>query len=204
MNFVDVFFWAFAFLVIVSAVMVVVSKNPIQSALYLVLAFFGSSGLWIMLNAEFLGLMLILVYVGAVMTLFLFVVMTLNFKLVVTRTKHTEIVLGLILIFILVASLLKALSVEHYLPLVNLAQTSDTSNTHQLGTILYTLYVYPFEIAGVLLLTAIIAVITLRGKTIDRNRKVNHPAEQINVQAADRLKILKMAPVVKPAAQPTE
>lgn len=201
MNFVDVFFLAFAFLVIVSALMVIISKNPIQSALYLVLAFFGSSGLWIMLNAEFLGLMLILVYVGAVMTLFLFVVMTVNFKIHVTKTKHTEIVLGLLVFVILIGALLKAIHTTHYAPLINTTVSADTSNTHQLGTILYTQYVYPFEIAGILLLTAIIAAITLRGKAIDRKRKIIEPSDQIKVTAAARLKIIQM-PAVKPVIEP--
>ena len=206
MNFIDVFFLSFVFLVVASALMVVLSKNPIQSALYLVLAFFGSSGLWIMLNAEFLGLMLILVYVGAVMTLFLFVVMTVNFKIVNTKTKHTEILLGALLIAFLICALLKAINVAHYLPIVQpLTGLEATSNTHQLGTVLYTDYVYPFEIAGVLLLTAIIAAITLRGNAVLRNRKTIQPSQQIQVSAKDRLKIIQMEsskPPIEPANEP--
>jgi NADH-quinone oxidoreductase subunit J len=203
MNFVDVFFLAFAFLTIVSALMVVISKNPIQSALYLVLAFFGSSGLWIMAKAEFLGLILILVYVGAVMTLFLFVVMTVNFKIHVVKNRFTECLLALVLVAILLIALAKAINVEHYQAIVQPGQALDGSNTHALGSVLYTDYVYPFEIAGVLLLVAIIAAITLKGKALHRNRKVLNPAEQIRVEAKDRLKIVKMAAVQKPLTPST-
>ncbi len=205
-NFTDVFFLAFAFMVIVSALMVIMSKNPIQSALYLVLAFFGSAGLWIMLNAEFLGLMLILVYVGAVMTLFLFVVMTVNFSINPLKNHRSKIIFGLALVAILLIALLKAISLQHYTPLINNAAILDPSNTHHLGSLLYTTYVYPFEIAGVLLLTAIIAAISLRGNAIQRNRKATDFAAQINVKANDRLKIIKMVAVQKTfePLEPTE
>lgn len=190
-NFPDVFFLALAFLAIVSAAQVVLSKNPIQSALYLVLVFFASSGLWIMLNAEFLGLILLLIYIGAVMTLFLFVVMTVHFDIKHTAIRFGEILLSLVLIAVFLLALSKAL--HGFTPLVQTSATLDPSNTHRLGTLVYTDYLYAFEIAGVLLLCAIIAAITLNGQFIDRKRKIVDPAKQIAVQAKDRLKIVSMA-----------
>lgn len=191
-SFTDVFFLAFAFVVIASATQVVFAKNPIQSALFLVLAFFASSGLWIMLNAEFLGLLLILIYVGAVMTLFLFVVMTVNFKLHTRSIYVAEVIMCLAIIAVLVFALLKVMDPQHYvLPLVS--QVFESSNTHQLGTLVYTDYVYAFEIAGVLLLATIIAAITLNGRFVDRPRKKIDPADQIKVKASERLKVISMA-----------
>lgn len=191
-SFTDVFFLAFAFVLIVAAAQVVLAKNPIQSALFLVLAFFASSGLWIMLNAEFLGLLLILIYVGAVMTLFLFVVMTVNFKIHARTFYVVEIVLALAILAVLMFALLKALDPQHYV-LPQVFQMFEHSNTHQLGTLVYTDYVYAFEIAGVLLLATIIAAITLNGRFVDRPRKKIDPADQIKVTARQRLKIISMA-----------
>lgn len=204
LTFIDIFFLAFAFLMIVSALQVVLSKNPIQSALYLVLVFFASSGLWIMLNAEFLGLMLILIYVGAVMTLFLFVVMTVNFQLLPHKTHITEILLCLIILAILLCAIFKALHGYH--PLVNTHLVFEDSNTHQLGSLLYTDYVYAFEIAGVILLAVIIAAITLNGRPLDRQRKTVKVEAQIKVKARDRLKIIRMAtePKSNSNSDPTE
>ena len=192
-------FYAFATLLIISALMVVFSKHPVQSALYLVLAFFASSALWIMAQAEFLGLVLILVYVGAVMTLFLFVVMTVPFSNPLLKKHHwLYLIVALTIIGLIVALMAKTIT--------PFAQISDSlnqvgptvSNTQAIGAQLYTQYLFPFELAGLILLVAIIAAISLSAK-YNRQKIVTNPSDQIKVTAKSRLKIIKMAAEIKTA-----
>ncbi|MES2997854.1 MAG: NADH-quinone oxidoreductase subunit J [Pseudomonadota bacterium] len=186
-------FFVFALLLIVAAFMTVIARNPIRSALFLVLAFFAASVLWILLEAEFLGLILILVYVGAVMTLFLFVIMTLNIDV---TEKQRGFVSYLPYAFISVAVLLGILIYALFpssAPLAVNAAIVDTSNTQVLGDILYTQYAYPFEIVGILLLVAIIATIALNTKEKRLNKAIP-PEKQFSVKREDRLRIIKMQP----------
>ena len=164
MSFEQLFFGFFATLLLFSALMVITLRNPVQSALALVVAFIASSGLWMLLNAEFLSLILILVYVGAVMTLFLFVVMTLNLDKDIQREGFVRYLPYGILVVVFVAGLvIYALKQQHFFSadpgLLN--QPVNYSNIKALGEILYTYYAYPFELAGILLLIAIIAAISL-------------------------------------------
>lgn len=184
-------FFIFAGLLIVAALMTVLSRNPVRCALSLVLAFFAAAGLWILLTAEFLGLVLILVYVGAVMTLFLFVIMMLNVEITAGQKRYTRhwpyvLMTSLLLLAILLSVLMpeKAFSDWHL-------SVFSPHNTQDLGDILYTRYVYPFEIVGVLLLVAIIATIALSAK-IKRLNKSMAPEAQIQVTKAKRLQIIKM------------
>lgn len=189
-------FYIFSGLAILSSLMVVTSRDPVRSALFLVLAFFASSALWILLEAEFLALVLIVVYVGAVMTLFLFVVMTLPIE---AQRKRSYISLPITVLgtALLLALLIQALHPTHFLQ--NLSggiHASDYSNVKELARVLYTEYAYPFEVAGVLLLVAIIAAISLNMKA-ERNRKVQKISEQIAVKREDRIRIVKMTAVKK-------
>lgn len=186
--------YAFSALLVISALMVIFSRHPVQSALYLVLAFFAGAGLWIISKAEFLGLILILVYVGAVMTLFLFVVMTVPFHTTpqVGRYRFVYVAIALIVITLFVAMMFKVFSPFSHI-IYHFADNPlpGVGGAHAIGMHLYTDYVFPFEIAGLILLVAIIAAISLSLK-IQRHRIVTHSAEQIAVTAESRLKIIKM------------
>ncbi len=184
-------FYIFAAVLITSALMTIISRNSVRSALFLVLAFFAAAALWILLEAEFLGLILILVYVGAVMTLFLFVIMTLN-------TDKTEKQYGFVpYLFLAVIGVLILLALLIYtvFPLTGnkalIPLSVHGSNTQALGNVLYTQYAYPFEITGVLLLVGIIASIALSFREKRWNKAI--PSEQqLNVSPGDRLQIVKM------------
>jgi NADH-quinone oxidoreductase subunit J len=191
MSIQSLIFFLFAGLLIVAALMTVLSRNPVRCALSLVLAFFAVAGLWILLTAEFLGLVLILVYVGAVMTLFLFVIMTLNLEIAEGQKRFTPYwPYVLITAVLLLAVLCYVLGSDTAFSNWHLASFSP-HNTQDLGDILYTRYAYPFEIVGVLLLVAIIATIALSAKTKRLNKSIA-PETQIHVTKAERLQIIKM------------
>ena len=187
-------FLAFSLVLVGAGLGVITSRNPVHAALFLVLAFFTGAGLWMMLEAEFLAIALVLVYVGAVMVLFLFVVMMLNIDLDRLREgfwKHLPLGAGVALL--MVAEMLLVVSSRQFsgmgtdLP----AAASDYSNTRELGRVLYTEYVYPFELAAVILLVAIVAAIAL---TLRRRKDSKHldPAWQVRVRARDRIRIVPM------------
>lgn len=195
MTTLQVLFYLFAAAAIFSGLMVVASSNPVRGALFLVLTFFATAGLWLLLHAEFLALVLVLVYVGAVMTLFLFVVMMLS----VSRTKMQEGFVrylpwaGLIVLLVVGLMVLVLGSSRFGLSQMPMpeAQPADFSNIASLGMVLYTHYVYPFEIAAVLLLTAIIAAISLTHRKAERSRTQIISA-QIAVRSADRVSLVNV------------
>jgi NADH-quinone oxidoreductase subunit J len=192
MDFALFLFYFFGAVLLGSSAMVVVVRNPVHAALFLVVAFFNAASLWMLLSAEFLAITLVLVYVGAVMVLFLFVVMMLDINIDLLREgfwKHLPFagLVGLLMAGEMVALLFRGAGVTAQ-PAVTPA---NYSNTKELGRVLYTDYVFPFEIAAVILLVAIVAAIaiTLRSR---KQTKSQDPRTQLATHPADRLRIVKM------------
>lgn len=191
----SVFFYAFAGLLVLSALRVVTARNPVHAALFLVLAFFCASGLWMLLKAEFLSLALILVYVGAVMVLFLFVVMMLDLDLEHLRRDYKKFLpvaflMGAVIVLELSIVLIRSF-IGTSVPVQPMLEEMATSNTHALGMLIFVDYVYAFEVAGVILLVAIIAAValTLRNRKDSKSQNIH---DQVNVNSADRMRIVKM------------
>ena len=195
MEFQQLVFYFFAAVLVFAATMVITVRNPVKAALFLVLAFFNAAALWLLLEAEFLAIVLVLVYVGAVMVLFLFVVMMLDINLVPLREGFGEYLpIGGFVAVLLVLEMAIILSAEKF-GLQHLPQpighTAEYSNTRELGRLLYTDYVYAFEIAALILLVAIIAAIALTMRK-RKDTKYQNPAEQIRIQRKDRVRLVKM------------
>ncbi len=183
-------FYFFAAILVMSALAMITVRNPVHAALFLVLAFFTSGALWILLEAEFLGITLVLVYVGAVMVLFLFVVMMLDINIAKMRAGYAKYLpVGLIVGAAMAAEMIIILSKSNFEHAQVSAKPADYSNTQELGELLFTEYVYPFEIAGVILLVAIIAAITLtmRKRTVSKHQK---PHQQISANKKERVKLV--------------
>ncbi len=196
MNFETVVFYVFAALTVFAGLRVITARNPVHAVLFLVLAFISSSGVWLLLEAEFLAITLVLVYVGAVMVLFLFVVMMLDINLARLREGFWSwLPLGATLAGLMVLEMIWVLGsyevaeVDRVRTVVK--HTADYSNTKELGRLIYTDYVYPFEIAAVLLLVAMVAAIalTLRRRKDAKSQVVS---EQIAVQSKDRVRVVSM------------
>jgi NADH-quinone oxidoreductase subunit J len=191
----QVIFYCFAAMAVLCALGVIFSRNPVTAILCLVLTFFATGGVWIILNAEFLGLILLIVYVGAVMTLFLFVIMTLDLDEVM---KHRYLV-GFYPIVIIMGGLILALMIMAVGPwhfdLHHIAAPPidpvGYSNTKALGSELYTQYLLPFELAGVILLLGMVAAIALTHRDKALFSQKQNVADQISVKASDRLTIVK-------------
>ena len=189
------FFGTYAFVLLAAAIGVIASRNPVHSAMFLVLAFVTSAVLWLMLEAEFLGIVLILVYVGAVMVLFLFVIMMLDINADTLRQGFLRYApVGAIIAVVALAQIWSVvwLRSEGLPVLERIAPAApDYSNTAELGAVLYTEYVYPFELAAFVLLLAIIAaiVLTMRRRP---NLKVQDISKQVAVKRDDRVRIVKM------------
>lgn len=190
-------FYVFASVLLFAAMRVISVKNPVHAALFLVLAFFSASALWMLLKAEFLAIALVLVYVGAVMVLFLFVVMMLDVNFEELRKQfRSYLPVGLLVgaaVFVeMVLVLGLSFSKKTGVTGTTNAVVIDGSNTKALGIELFTKYVYAVEIAGVLLLVAIVAAIalTLRDR---RETRYQNPGDQVLVRRNDRLRVLKIA-----------
>lgn len=194
-------FYFFASVLILSALGVITVRNPIFAALLLVLCFFTSAAIWLLLEAEFLALTLVLVYVGAVMVLFLFVLMMLDVHTESMHKGFTKYVpLGLLVAIVMAVELSIIVGPEQFgLEIISSPElhAADYSNTKELGLELYTVYVYPFEIASVILLVAIIAAIAL---TLRKRKKKSHmgPDQQVNVNRNDRVRLIKMKSEKRP------
>jgi NADH-quinone oxidoreductase subunit J len=190
----QIIFYIFGAMLLLSATMVVVIKNPIHAALFLVLSFFSSAAVWLLLNAEFLAIALVLVYVGAVMVLFLFVVMMLDINLATLREGFARYFpLGIIIALLMVIAMGMVVGSDYFSSdtYKQMSISATQSNTKLLGLAIYTDYLYQFEIAGAILLVAIIAAISL-SMSKSKITKSTHPNEQVLAKKEDRLRIVKM------------
>jgi NADH-quinone oxidoreductase subunit J len=194
MEFKTFLFYAFSAILIFAALRVITDRNPVHAALFLVLSFFSAGGIWLLLKAEFLAIVLVLVYVGAVMVLFMFVVMMLDINLDKIREGFWRYfplaaLVGVVVVLEMSAVLLHGFwgASEATVP----AASANLGNTKELGKLIYTEYIYAFEIAAVILLVAIVAAVAL---TLRRRKdsKYNDPAAAVKVQSKDRLRIVSM------------
>jgi NADH-quinone oxidoreductase subunit J len=201
MTYTTAIFYFFAAILVFAGLRVITARNPVHAALFLVLAFFTAAGLWMLLEAEFLAITLVLVYVGAVMVLFLFVVMMLDINLDRLREGFWDYlpIAGFVSVLLMIEMALILGSRHFGLEVMGTPapRAADYSNTKALGRLLYTDYVYAFELAAVILLVAIVAAIAL---TLRRRKdsKYIDPAEQVKVKRNDRLRIVKMQSTPKP------
>ncbi len=208
-------FYLFAAVLLFAAFRVITARNPVYAALYLVLAFFQASAIWLLLKAEFLAISLVLVYVGAVMVLFLFVVMMLDINMDTIRQnfwKHFPVAatVGALIALEMAAVLMGGFRIadEPKAPVAAVQAAGQVagqfSNTKELGKLLYSQYLYPLEIAAVILLVAMVAAIAL---TLRERKDSKHmdPSDQVRVKARDRFEVVKIAATrpAAPAAQPT-
>ena len=194
MTFLQFAFYFFAATLVCAAAMVVSVRNPVKAALFLVLAFFSAACVWITLEAEFLAIVLVLVYVGAVMVLFLFVVMMLDINLAEMRAGFARYLPVGSVVAVLLAIELALLLVGAFAPeqFANPpTHAVEYSNTRELGGLLYTEYVYPFEIAAFVLLAAIVAAIALTMRQRPGGKRID-PAKQVRTRRQDRLRVVKM------------
>ncbi|MCC6870331.1 MAG: NADH-quinone oxidoreductase subunit J [Burkholderiales bacterium] len=193
MSFLTATFYVFSAILIFAALRVVTTRNPVQAALWLVLCFFSAAAIWLLLHAEFLAITLVLVYVGAVMVLFLFVVMMLdvNFENLRQNFKSYLPVAATVGILVLIEMALVVIGSGAGFAPAPPAAAGAESNTRALGKLLYVDYVYPFEIAAVILLVAIIAAIALAQRR-RRDSKYQNPGLQVKVRAADRVRLVDL------------
>jgi NADH-quinone oxidoreductase subunit J len=193
MSFPAILFYLFAAILVFAALRVVTTRNPVHAALWLVLAFFTAAAHWLMLRAEFLAIALVLVYVGAVMVLFLFVVMMLDVNFDSLRAQFRNYVPVAATVGVLVLVEMALVLLGSYLKPGTAAAPAPAAggNTRALGLQLYTDYVYAFELAAVVLLVAIVAAIALTHRR-RRETRYQDPGEQVKVRAGDRLRVLRM------------
>jgi NADH-quinone oxidoreductase subunit J len=205
MEFKTFLFYLFSAVLLFSALRVITARNPVHAVLFLVLAFFNMSGLWLLLQAEFLAIALIMVYVGAVMVLFLFVVMMLDINIERMRQGFWANLPLAATVGLLMAGEMVMVLTSKYFSLESLPaheSSAGYSNTKALARVLFTDYVYPFELASVILLVAIIAAVTL---TLRRRKdtKGMRPPEQVAVKRGDRVRLVNMASEAKsPEVEP--
>jgi len=200
-------FYAFSTILLFAAFRVITAKNPVHAALYLVLTFFQAAMIWMLLKAEFLSITLVLVYVGAVMVLFLFVVMMMdinveNLRIGFWRHFPLAAVVGVVIALEMAAVLMRGFRVPGEPAPVALAAT-EVSNTKELGKLLFSEYIYPIEVGAAILLVAMIAAIALTLRDRKDSKYVN-PGDQVRIKAQDRMTVLKMpATTYAPEPVPT-
>ena len=196
MDFSTVFFWLFSVVLLFSAFRVVTARNPVHAVLFLILAFSQAAGLWLLLRAEFLAITLVLVYCGAVMVLFLFVVMMLDIRIEGVRQGFWKQVPIAVVIGVLVVMQLGTVLMNGFgsfdAPLQPMGD-AEIGNTKALGILLYTKYLYPIQVAAAILLVAMLAAIALTLRHRKDSKKID-ASLQVRVKAGDRLSMVKMAP----------
>jgi NADH-quinone oxidoreductase subunit J len=193
MEFKSALFYVFSAILVVAATRVITDRNPVHAALYLVLSFFSAASIWMLLKAEFLSIVLVLVYVGAVMVLFMFVVMMVDIDIGKIRENFWSYfpfaaTIGAIIVLEMTAVLFRGfLAQDAQVPAVS----ANIGNTRELGKAIFTQYIFAFEVAAVILLLAIIAAVAL---TLRRRKDVKYfdPAKAVKVKSTDRLKIVKL------------
>ncbi|CAG0978887.1 NADH-quinone oxidoreductase subunit J [Rhodocyclaceae bacterium] len=198
MEFKTIIFYVLSAVAVLAALRVITARNPVHAVLFLVLCFFNIAGIWLLLQAEFLAMALIMVYVGAVMVLFLFVVMMLDINIDrLRRGFWRNAWLGGPIALFMVLEMAALLGGKYFGLDAMPGQTmpADYSNTKELGRLLFTDYVYPFELASVILLVGIVAAVMLTLRHRKDSKHLN-PGKQIAVKAKDRLRIVSM-PVEK-------
>jgi NADH-quinone oxidoreductase subunit J len=204
MNFETMLFYLFAAITVFAALRVITARNPLHAVLFLVLAFVSSAGIWMLLEAEFLAITLVLVYVGAVMVLFLFVVMMLDINIEQLRQGFwTWFPVGALLAGLIVVQMVWVLGgLSASSGLTGVKHAADYSNTKELGRLIYTDYVYPFELAAVLLLVAMVAAIALTFRR-RRGTKTQNISKQVAVKRSDRVRLVSIPSAHKAAGQDT-
>lgn len=191
MNAITGFFYVFSAILVFAAVRVITARNPVHAALFLVLSFFSASAIWMLLEAEFLAISLVLVYVGAVMVLFLFVVMMVDINMDKIRSGFWKSLPVATIVGCLIAFQMSVVLLRGFWDPNMESPEQSSNNTQALGKLLYTEYLYPFEVAALILLVAMVAAIalTLRKR---KDTKGQNPSEQVRVKAADRVKLVSM------------
>jgi len=192
LEFKDFVFYILSLVLITSGLSVITSRNPVTAALSLVLAFFNAAGIWLLLQAEFLAIALVLVYVGAVMVLFLFVVMMLDINLDKLKEGFWDYLpmAGFIGVLMMV-EMIMVFNTKQFNLLPITESISNTSNTEMIGNTLYSNYVLPFELASVVLLIAIVSAIALTLRDRKDSKKIN-AADQVAVKREDRVRLVQM------------
>ncbi len=203
MNSISALFYVFSAVLLLAAFRVITARSTVHAALFLVLAFFSASCIWMLLHAEFLAITLVLVYVGAVMVLFLFVVMMLDINTDKFREgfyKHLPMAgfVGALIALEMALVLMRGFQLQA--PAVS-AKAIEVGNTKLLGIEIYTDYLYPLQLAAVLLLVAIIAAITLTLRERKDSKRMD-PSEQVRAKKADRVRLVKMAPTIEAPSLP--
>ncbi|MCE2916769.1 MAG: NADH-quinone oxidoreductase subunit J [bacterium] len=205
MNFPSIVFFVLATVLVLSALRVITARNPVHAALFLVLAFASAAGLWLLLHAEFLAITLILVYVGAVMVLFLFVIMMLDINVDRLREGFWNILPIALPVAVLLLGIMGATLMGPYFGLEMRPPPPEVaegySNTRAIGMVLYTEYLYPFELAAVILLVAIIAAIALTLRARKNTRSID-PAVQVAATREGRVRLVSMPSEKKGVSAP--
>lgn len=199
MEFTTVLFYVFSALMVFAAVRVITDRNPVHAALFLILSFFSAAAIWMLLKAEFLAIVLVLVYVGAVMVLFLFVVMMLDIDIAKLRAGFVSHLPLAVTIGVVIAAEMATVLIRGFVAQEDKGGTLNIGDTRELGKLIYTQYLYAFEIASLILLAAIIAAVAL---TLRRRKdsKYFDPGQAVKTRREDRVRIVSMAPESNRAA----